>query len=182
LGWINRELVAGKPVEHMNAYGGEDRFWLGPEGGQFSIFFAKGVPFDLEHWYTPAPVDTEAWELVSMTGRASLLRKTMRSRTSRAVFEVGVERTSVSWSGMRRSSCSAQRRRTSRWWPESNNKVVIAARSPGKRPACRSGFSACSIRPPDTIVSVCAGPEDQRLLPSATSGNPRSLVSGWRAS
>ena len=64
-GWINRELVAaGKPVPHMNAYGGEDRFWLGPEGGQFSIFFGKGVPFDMDHWYTPAPVDTEPWELV----------------------------------------------------------------------------------------------------------------------
>ena len=44
-GWINREFVAaGKPDPHMNAYGGEDRFWLGPEGGQFSIFFDKGRP------------------------------------------------------------------------------------------------------------------------------------------
>jgi hypothetical protein len=49
-GWINRELVAsGKTVEHINVYGGEDRFWIGPEGGQFSVFFKKGVPFDLEH-------------------------------------------------------------------------------------------------------------------------------------
>jgi hypothetical protein len=28
-------------VPHINVFGGEDRFWLGPEGGQFSIFFAK---------------------------------------------------------------------------------------------------------------------------------------------
>ena len=43
-GWINRELVAsGKTVEHINVYGGEDRFWIGPEGGEFSIFFKKGV-------------------------------------------------------------------------------------------------------------------------------------------
>ena len=32
----------------MNGFGGEDRFWLGPEGGQFSIFFKKDDPFDLE--------------------------------------------------------------------------------------------------------------------------------------
>ena len=32
----------------MNAFGGEDRFWMGPEGGQFSIFFAKGAKFELE--------------------------------------------------------------------------------------------------------------------------------------
>ena len=48
-GWINRELIAsGKTVEHINVYGGEDRFWIGPEGGQFSVFFKKDVPFDLQ--------------------------------------------------------------------------------------------------------------------------------------
>src|SRR5262245_24033669 len=44
-GWINRDLIAsGKLQPHINVFGGEDRFWLGPEGGQFSIFFTKGVP------------------------------------------------------------------------------------------------------------------------------------------
>jgi hypothetical protein len=67
-GWINRELIAsGELQEHMNAFGGEDRFWLGPEGGQFSIFFAKDVPFDFEHWFTPAPIDTEPFDLASKT-------------------------------------------------------------------------------------------------------------------
>jgi hypothetical protein len=41
-GWINRDLIAsGKILPHINTFGGEDRFWLGPEGGQFSVFFAK---------------------------------------------------------------------------------------------------------------------------------------------
>ena len=45
-GWVNRELIAsGKIAQHINAVGGEDRIWLGPEGGQFSIFFAPGVPY-----------------------------------------------------------------------------------------------------------------------------------------
>src|SRR5579862_6406968 len=31
-GWINRDLIAsGEKRPHINAYGGEDRFWLGPE-------------------------------------------------------------------------------------------------------------------------------------------------------
>jgi hypothetical protein len=65
-GWVNRDLIAsGKPTPHMNALGGEDRFWLGPEGGQFSIFFAKGVPFDLEHWFTPPAIDTEPFQVIS---------------------------------------------------------------------------------------------------------------------
>ena len=39
-GWLNYELIASKEVkEHINPTGGEDRFWLGPEGGQYSIYF-----------------------------------------------------------------------------------------------------------------------------------------------
>jgi hypothetical protein len=93
-GWINRELVAsGKTVEHMNPFGGEDRFWIGPEGGQFSIFFKKGVPFDLEHWYTPAAIDTEPWDLVSKSSHSATLRKTMRLQNySDTVFDVRVDR------------------------------------------------------------------------------------------
>jgi len=46
-GWINREHIAsGKILQHMNTFGGEDRFWMGPEGGQFSVFFAKGKKFE----------------------------------------------------------------------------------------------------------------------------------------
>ena len=64
-GWVNRDLISsGKTQKHINAYGGEDRFWIGPEGGQFSVFFAPGVPFDLEHWFTPASLDTESFPVV----------------------------------------------------------------------------------------------------------------------
>ena len=50
-GWINYDAIAsGKIQPHINAYGGEERFWMGPEGGQFAIFFEKGVPFDFESW------------------------------------------------------------------------------------------------------------------------------------
>jgi hypothetical protein len=65
-GWINEELVASRALRpHINAFGGEDRLWLGPEGGQYSIFFRKGDPFDLEHWQTPPLFDTEPWTVAS---------------------------------------------------------------------------------------------------------------------
>lgn len=58
-GWINRDLIAsGKRQPHIHVFGGEDRFWLGPEGGQFSIFFAKGAQFELNDWQTPPAIDT----------------------------------------------------------------------------------------------------------------------------
>jgi hypothetical protein len=93
-GWINRELIAsGKIAEHINTYGGEDRFWIGPEGGQFSIFFKNGVPFDLEHWYTPAPFDTEPFELISKTHNSAALKKNMTLENySNTVFNVRVDR------------------------------------------------------------------------------------------
>lgn len=63
-GWLNYNLIAsGKQLPHCNNWGGEDRFWLGPEGGQFSLFFKKGTNFTFEEWQTPALIDTEAWEL-----------------------------------------------------------------------------------------------------------------------
>jgi hypothetical protein len=93
-GWINRELVAsGEFVQHMNVFGGEDRFWLGPEGGQFSIFFKNGVPFDLEHWFTPAPIDTEPFELVSKSKSRAILKKNIELENySRTVFNLRADR------------------------------------------------------------------------------------------
>jgi len=65
-GWINYELIdSNREEEHFHAFGGEERFWLGPEGGQFSIYFKKGDPFDFEHWYVPKAIDTEPFILVS---------------------------------------------------------------------------------------------------------------------
>lgn len=65
-GWIHRELIeSGKLQEHINVFGGEDRLWLGPEGGQFSIFFAKGTKFELANWYTPQAFDTMPWKVVT---------------------------------------------------------------------------------------------------------------------
>jgi hypothetical protein len=40
-GWINYGVFDAEPDPHMNAYGGENRIWLGPEGGPFSLFFPK---------------------------------------------------------------------------------------------------------------------------------------------
>jgi len=77
-GWINYDLIkSGEVLEHMNGFGGEERFWIGPEGGQFSIFFKKGVSFDFENWFTPKEIDTEAFDLVSKTANSVSFKKEM---------------------------------------------------------------------------------------------------------
>ena len=93
-GWINRELIAsGKLQEHINAVGGEDRLWLGPEGGQYSIFFAPGVPFDLDHWYTPAPIDTEPFDIIGQSKNSVTFSRVFSlTNFSGTKFEVRIDR------------------------------------------------------------------------------------------
>jgi hypothetical protein len=93
-GWINNALfTSGVRDPHFNAYGGEDRFWLGPEGGQFSLFFKKGDPFDLAHWFTPPPIDTEPYAVSSRGADSVSFRKEMSLHNySGAVFDLRVDR------------------------------------------------------------------------------------------
>ena len=93
-GWINRELLAsGVNNPHINAFGGEDRFWLGPEGGQFSIFFKKGDPFDLDHWWTPPAVNEGAFDVASQAADRVQFRKVMRlTNYSGTEFDLEVNR------------------------------------------------------------------------------------------
>lgn len=93
-GWLNRELIASrKLVPHMNPFGGEDRFWMGPEGGQFSVFFRKGSAFDLEHWQTPAPIDSEAYAVASkQQDRVRFQKRFSLTNYSGTVFDVALDR------------------------------------------------------------------------------------------
>jgi hypothetical protein len=72
-GWVNRDLIAsGRLQPHINAFGGEERLWLGPEGGQFSIFFSKGKSFIFDNWQTPAFLDSTPFRLISSTDTSAL--------------------------------------------------------------------------------------------------------------
>ena len=76
-GWVNYKAFGGPADAHMNAYGGENRMWLGPEGGRFSIFFKPGDEMVFERWKTPAAIDTEAWTVVSRSAEEVRLWKDM---------------------------------------------------------------------------------------------------------
>jgi len=93
-GWINRELLASKINNpHINAFGGEDRFWLGPEGGQFSVFFKKGEPFDLDHWFTPPPINEGRYEISERSDQSVTFKKEMTlANYSGTVFEIEATR------------------------------------------------------------------------------------------
>jgi hypothetical protein len=94
-GWIGRAAIAsGERQPHINVFGGEDRFWLGPEGGQYSLFFKPGDPFDLDHWQTPEPIDWGKWDVTSRTPAAVGFRKQMTLQNySGTQIAIGVDRT-----------------------------------------------------------------------------------------
>jgi len=94
-GWIGRDAVAsGKRQPHMNVFGGEDRFWLGPEGGQYALYFKPGDPFDVDHWQTPEPFDWGAWMVLSQSGTNATFTKSMSlTNHSGARFDLDVSRT-----------------------------------------------------------------------------------------
>ncbi len=94
-GWINYDLIrSGEKKLHMNPYGGEDRFWLGPEGGQYGLYFKKGDPFDFNHWQTPALIDTKSFNLVSANSLQASYRKSAEVvNWSGTVFQIDIERT-----------------------------------------------------------------------------------------
>ncbi|TKK72015.1 hypothetical protein FC093_03110 [Ilyomonas limi] len=77
-GWVNYKAFSAPTDAHMNAYGGENRFWLGPEGGRFSLYFKPGAKMEFDNWKTPAPFDTESWNVTNKTGDAITLQKDMQ--------------------------------------------------------------------------------------------------------
>ncbi len=93
-GWINRELFnSGDTLDHINVFGGEERFWLGPEGGQYSIFFEKGNAFTLENWQTPRLIDLEPFEYKTTESNTVIFTKEATLiNYSGFQFDLGIER------------------------------------------------------------------------------------------
>ena len=93
-GWIHYKAFDGPPDPHMNAYGGENRFWLGPEGGPYSLFFAPGDSMTFAHWKTPAPFDSEPWTVGEKGADSVVLHKEMHLRNYRgSTLDLRVDRT-----------------------------------------------------------------------------------------
>ena len=102
-GWINRPVIEkgflteeekkGRLEEHIYIFGGEERFWLGPEGGQYGLFFKPGDPFTFDAWKTPSAIDTETFELVERTEETATFRhKCKLTNFQGTTFEIGIQR------------------------------------------------------------------------------------------
>jgi hypothetical protein len=103
-GWLNYKLIqqgvlkgeaaAGKLESKIHVFGGEERFWLGPEGGQFGIYFAPGAKFDFDHWKTPPAIDTEPFQVASSDQTKAVFSASFSvTNQSGTAFDLAVERT-----------------------------------------------------------------------------------------
>jgi hypothetical protein len=78
LGFVNYSVLDSDVTdEHMNAYGGENRFWLGPEGGKYSIYFKQGQTQIYDNWHTPEAIDIEPWDITSANSKNASFKKEM---------------------------------------------------------------------------------------------------------
>jgi hypothetical protein len=93
-GWINYSLIAsGERKKQFNPVGGEERFWLGPEGGQYSLYFHQGDSFLIKNWQVPAVIDAEPFEVAqSSSSSVAFSKKTSITNYSGTVFDLLIER------------------------------------------------------------------------------------------
>lgn len=93
-GWINHKAVAaGFANPQFNPFGGEERFWIGPEGGPFSWYFKPGEEQIFANWNVPAFIDSEPFEVESVTsGEAIFTKETTLTNASGVEFRIGVRR------------------------------------------------------------------------------------------
>ncbi|HEY3370367.1 MAG TPA: DUF6786 family protein [Prolixibacteraceae bacterium] len=93
-GWINYKLFeSGKVSSQFNPYGGEERFWLGPEGGPFSVYFPQGKEQEFKNWVVPPVLDTESYEVKAQnSGSVTFVKNTVVKNASGTEFKIGIER------------------------------------------------------------------------------------------
>jgi hypothetical protein len=94
-GWINYNLIqTGEVSNQFNPFGGEERFWFGPEGGPFSVYFNQGEEQVFENWKVPAVIDTESFDIKKIDAQSvTFTKNTELINASGTEFKIGIERT-----------------------------------------------------------------------------------------
>jgi hypothetical protein len=94
-GWINYKIIeSGNVNNQFNPYGGEERIWIGPEGGPFSIYFKKGTEQVFSNWVVPKEIDTEPFDVVSQfSDKVSFRRDFELTNASGTKLDIRIERT-----------------------------------------------------------------------------------------
>ncbi len=92
-GLVNLDAIrAGETSTQFNNFGGLDRFWLGPEAGQFGLYFEPGAELTRDVWRVPADFDRGPFRVVSSdASRVVMTRDIEVTNYSGTRFRVRVE-------------------------------------------------------------------------------------------
>lgn len=95
--WLGEELVTYLNINDLaepetarvfNNYGGQDRFWIGPEAGEFGFFMKEGMPSAGEHWRAPRDLN-----LGGFAADGLLLKREIHLTNAKNIdFHISVER------------------------------------------------------------------------------------------
>lgn len=93
-GWINYDVFqSGERSAQFNPFGGEERLWLGPEGGPFSIYFKPGTEQVFANWVVPKELDTEPFRIVEQGLSKALFQKEFSiENASGTVMDMEIQR------------------------------------------------------------------------------------------
>jgi hypothetical protein len=95
LGWVNKPFIQkGEKDAHFNNFGGEDRLWLAPEGGPYSLWFAPGAEQSLTNWNTPPGLNDGPFQIVSSKEEPHyrLSRRLQLQNAAKAQFDLEITR------------------------------------------------------------------------------------------
>ena len=93
-GWINyKHIESGKLSPQFNPFGGEERLWLGPEGGPYSIYFKEKDVQEFSNWVVPPELDTEPFEIVNQSlTEISFRKEFILTNASGTEMNIGIDR------------------------------------------------------------------------------------------
>ncbi len=94
VGWVcYPEIAEGEKHAAFNNFGGQDRFWLGPEAGQFGIYFPPGAKLERASWRVPVDLDRGAFNVEEVTPeKVVFMRMASLSNYSGTSFRVRIDR------------------------------------------------------------------------------------------
>ena len=94
-GLVPRKTIEeGEVHDHFNNFGGLDRFWIGPEAGQYGVYFPPGAQeLSRDNWQVPAAFDRGPFEIRErQPGRIKLGREMEVTNLKGVKFQVKVSR------------------------------------------------------------------------------------------
>lgn len=76
-GWLNTEPLESSTELNGSEIHGEERVWIGPQGGQYSFYYGQTQPINEDNWSVPKTFDGEPFDVVSTSEKQIEMTKSI---------------------------------------------------------------------------------------------------------